>query len=182
MSPDSKKSRYSLNFSEQTVVSTVSRVTPSELESDGRSEVSEQSEAERESGTSSKASSRAPSECVGGFDGDGLQRRSLTPPIQFDEAEINRKVRDIIKFTLRVCTCRCASVVQLNYAFQLLYLQREESLNSLKAVFSPKGDEKKPSNRRKLPVFCATGTKPHLVSTPEYICLIVHFSFGIIMR
>ena len=42
--------------------------------------------------------------------------------------------------------------------------QREESLNSLKAVFSPKGGEKKSSHRRKLPVFCATGTKPHLVS------------------
>ena len=43
-------------------------------------------------------------------------------------------------------------------------LQREESLNNLKAVFSPKGGDKKSSNRRKLPIFCATGNKPHLVS------------------
>ena len=45
-----------------------------------------------------------------------------------------------------------------------LCLQREESLNNLKAVFSPKGSDNKSSNRRKLPIFCATGNKPHLVS------------------
>ena len=55
----------------------------------------------------------------------------------------------------------------MNLKLISLHFQREQSLNSLKAVFSPKGGDKK-SNRRKLPIFCATGNKPHLVSASAY--------------
>ena len=98
MSPDSKKSRLGVTEGDSEVAVPLpvrgGKVSLPDFECDGESEVSECSEAgERESGTSSKASSRAPSECIGGLEGEGLQRRSLTPPVQFDEAEINRKVR-----------------------------------------------------------------------------------------
>lgn len=97
MSPDSKKSRFSSSSGERVEPQVPDgSVAGSEFECDRRSEVSEQSEVEQqESGTSSKASSRAPSECIGGADGDDLQQRSLTPPVQFDAAEINRKVNEI---------------------------------------------------------------------------------------
>ena len=43
-------------------------------------------------------------------------------------------------------------------------LQRDESLNTLKAVFTSSSEAKKSdSMRRKLPIFCATGEKPYLV-------------------
>lgn len=96
MSPDSKKSRLGTGGDNEVAVPLPVRgkVSLPDFECDGESEVSEYSEAgERESGTSSKVSSRAPSECIGGLESDGLQRRSLTPPVPFDEAEINRKVR-----------------------------------------------------------------------------------------
>lgn len=95
MSPDSKKSRIGSDANEMAMPTpaVLSKVIIAESECDTESEVSERSEADRETGTSSKASSRAPSECIGGLDTDSLQRRSLTPPIQFDEAEMNRKVR-----------------------------------------------------------------------------------------
>lgn len=92
MSPDSKKSRIGVGEHEPLTMTT-SKVAIPEFEYDKGSEVSELSEVELESGTSSKASSRAPSECIGGVDSEELQRRSLTPPIQFDEVEMNRKVR-----------------------------------------------------------------------------------------
>lgn len=98
LSPDSKKSRIGAGVGEHAVPSAVSRVAIPEIECDRESEVSELSEAERESGTSSKASSRAPSECVGGIDSEELRRQSLTPPIQFDEAEMHRKVRNCVLF------------------------------------------------------------------------------------
>ena len=104
MSPDSKKSRLGTEGDSEVAVPLPVRgkVSLPDFECDGESEVSEYSEAgEQESGTSSKTSSRAPSECIGGVDSDGLQRRSLTPPVQFDEAEINRKVR-LIYIELRV--------------------------------------------------------------------------------
>ena len=96
MSPDSKKSRLGTEGDSEVAAPLPVRgkVSLPDFECDGESEVSEYSEAgERESGVSSKASSRAPSECIGGLESDGLQQRSLTPPVQFDEAEINRKVR-----------------------------------------------------------------------------------------
>ena len=98
LSPDSKKSRIGGGDGEHAVPHNLSKVAIPEIECDRGSEVSELSEAERESGTSSKASSRAPSECVGSINSDELQRRSLTPPIQFDEAEMHRKVRDCVLF------------------------------------------------------------------------------------
>lgn len=104
MSPDSKKSRLGPEGDSGGLVAPLpvrsgggKKVSLPDFEFDGESELSECSEAgERESsgGVSSKASSRAPSECIGGLEIDGLQQqRSLTPPVQFDEAEINRKVR-----------------------------------------------------------------------------------------
>ena len=108
MSPDSKKSRFAPEGESGGLVAPLpirggggsgggKKVSLPDFEFDGESELSECSEAgERESsgGVSSKASSRAPSECIGGLEADGLQQqRSLTPPVQFDEAEINRKVR-----------------------------------------------------------------------------------------
>ena len=94
MSPDSKKSRLGTAVDSEVAAPLPVRgkVSLPDFECDGESEVSEYSEVgERESGASSKASSRAPS--IGGLESDGLQQRSLTPPVQFDEAEINRKVR-----------------------------------------------------------------------------------------
>lgn len=96
MSPDAKKSRF--GGSDGQVCgpppSSNSKTSIPEEECDRESVASEHSElGEQGSGRSSKASSRAPSECIGGLDHDGLQRRSLTPPVQFDEAEMNRKVR-----------------------------------------------------------------------------------------
>lgn len=96
LSPDSKKSRTGAGDGEHAVPPTLSKVSIPEIECDRGSEVSELSEAERESGTSSKSSSRAPS--VGSIDSDELQRQSLTPPIQFDEAEMHRKVRNCVLF------------------------------------------------------------------------------------
>ena len=98
LSPDLKKSRIGDGDGQFAVPPTLSKVAIPEIEFDRGSEVSELSEAERESGTSSKASSRTPSECVGGIDSNELQRRSLTPPIQFDEAEMHRKVRNCLLF------------------------------------------------------------------------------------
>ena len=55
------------------------------------------------------------------------------------------------------------SETECGYIF--LNLQREESLHALKAVFTSSQEAKeKDSLRRKVPVFCATGAKPHLVS------------------
>ena len=49
----------------------------------------------------------------------------------------------------------------INYAFFFLS-QREDSLSKLRTVFpSTKSDK---SLRREVPVFCATGQKPHMVS------------------
>ena len=95
MSPDSKKSRFAGTYASDDqageLPSANGRRSTAEEECDRESVVSELSEGgEQGSGRSSKVSSRAPSECVGGLDSDG---RSLTPPVQFDEAEMNRKVR-----------------------------------------------------------------------------------------
>jgi hypothetical protein len=113
MSPDSKKSRLGTEGDGDSGLAAPvpvrglgGRVSLPDFECDGESEVSEYSESgERESqsgGTSSKASSRAPSECIGGLEGE---QRSLTPPVQFDEAEINRKVRLVWNYTLHVRMC-----------------------------------------------------------------------------
>lgn len=96
MSPDSKKSRLGTGGDCEVAIPLPVRgkVSLPDFECDGESEVSECSEVgERESGRSSQTSSRAPSECIGGLEDDRLQQRSLTPPVRFDEAEINRKVR-----------------------------------------------------------------------------------------
>ena len=105
MSPDSKKSRFSGPYtSEDQQVGGLSSAggkrSSAEEECDKESVVSQLSE--HESGRSSKTSSRAPSECIGGLDQDG---RSLTPPVQFDEAEMNRKVSIFVLCTLCALMC-----------------------------------------------------------------------------
>ena len=100
MSPDSKRSRLSAGdgTSETVPLPARGKVSLPDFECDGESEVSELSEAGGpESGTSSKTSSRAPSECTVGWESDGLQQRSLTPPVRLDETEMNRKVISLDK-------------------------------------------------------------------------------------